>query len=224
MEHQRNSSLFGKLVRAGLAVVGAVALTLGLFLVLPLLQAISDRPRNESAGPEVDVGALPPPPPPPPMDEEEPPEEEEEEEPPEMLEEAPPLDLAELELALSGGTGDGWGTADYTLNLQTLGGGGGGDVNQLFSLADLDQKPRVVYRPNPVISAKLRKRAPGTVHVAFEVNEQGRVEDPRVLESTDPIFERVALNSIKKWKFEPGKKNGTAVRFRMRVPFTIPKS
>ena len=35
--------------------------------------------------------------------------------------------------------------------------------------------------------------------------------------------ERPALAAVKKWKFEPGKKGGEPVRFRMRVPITFPK-
>jgi protein TonB len=37
------------------------------------------------------------------------------------------------------------------------------------------------------------------------------------------VFEAPALKAVKQWKFEPGKKNGKAVRFRMRVPITFPK-
>ncbi len=32
-----------------------------------------------------------------------------------------------------------------------------------------------------------------------------------------------ALTAVKQWKFEPGKRNGKAVRFRMRVPISFPK-
>jgi len=44
-----------------------------------------------------------------------------------------------------------------------------------------------------------------------------------VQNSTDPIFEGPALAAIKQWKFEPGKRKGEPVRFRMRVPITFPK-
>jgi protein TonB len=44
-----------------------------------------------------------------------------------------------------------------------------------------------------------------------------------VQQSTDPVFERPALAAVKQWRFEPGKRNGKPVRFRMRVPITFPK-
>jgi len=43
-----------------------------------------------------------------------------------------------------------------------------------------------------------------------------------VQSSPDPVFERPALTAVKQWKFEPGKRGGQAVRFRMRVPITFP--
>ena len=57
----------------------------------------------------------------------------------------------------------------------------------------------------------------------FIVDERGRVVEPRVRNSTDPIFEKSALTAVKRWRFEPGKRNGKPVRFRMLVPITFPK-
>ncbi|MCA9398636.1 MAG: hypothetical protein KC618_02720, partial [Candidatus Omnitrophica bacterium] len=86
--------------------LGAIGLTLVCFLVLPLMQAINKPPTADLALQDVDVANLPPPPPPPP--EEEPEEPEPEEQPPELMEEAPPLDLSQLELALNPGFSEGW--------------------------------------------------------------------------------------------------------------------
>ena len=44
-----------------------------------------------------------------------------------------------------------------------------------------------------------------------------------VQKSSDPVFETPALAAVKQWKFEPGKRNGQAVRFRMRVPINFPE-
>ena len=62
------------------------------------------------------------------------------------------------------------------------------------------------------------------VYVLFVVSERGKVENPRVWQSTDPALERPALAAVKKWRFEPGKRNGKPVRFRMRCPITFPKT
>ncbi len=223
MLERRAVSIFGRVVRQFFVMAGAGALTMTFFMVLPLIQAIAEPPSADMVLQTVDAGNIPPPPPPPP--EEEPEQEEEPEEPPPQLADDPqPLDLSQLELALNpGGGAGGWMSGDFGVKLNT-GGGAGGDVDALFSLADLDQKPRATYQPHPVQSAKTRKKAPGKVYVIFIVDENGRVTKPIVQSSTDPVFERPALATVKKWKFEPGKRQGTAVRFRMRVPITFPKA
>jgi protein TonB len=90
-------------------------------------------------------------------------------------------------------------------------------------MSDLDQKPRVIYQPSPQTNAALQKLTPGTVTIVFVVDQRGRVENPIVQSSTNPAFETPALAAVKQWKFEPGKRNGEPVRFRMRVPITFPK-
>jgi protein TonB len=57
--------------------------------------------------------------------------------------------------------------------------------------------------------------------VVFTVDQQGRVENPVVQSASDPAFEQPVLAAIKQWKFEPGKRSGKAVRFRMRQPFSF---
>jgi len=210
-----------KLRRATVTATGGVVLTLAFFLVLPLIQAITSAAQADTLLRSVDSVALPPPPPPPPeIEEEKPPEEEEK--PPEMQPESPPLDLSQLELALDPGMGGGMGTGDFALKLGNLGGGGDGeDGGGTFSVADLDQQPRVLYPHNPTMTPAIRRKAPGTVYIVFLVDEEGRVQNPVVQQSPDPVFDRPALDAIKKWKFEPGKRNGKPVRFRMRQPITF---
>jgi protein TonB len=203
-----------------LVVTGAAAFSLGLFLVLPFMQAIAKPLTDDLVLQSVDTANLPPPPPPPQEEPEK--EEEKEEEPPELEEDSPPLDLSQLELALNPGFGEGLVSGDFGVNLKTII-AKENEVDALFSMSDLDQRPRVIYQPSPILDAKVRKKAPGTVHIIFIVNKLGRVESPLVQKSTDPVFERPALAAVKKWKFEPGKRNGKAVRSKMRVPITFPR-
>jgi protein TonB len=205
-------------------VLGAVILTLALFIVLPLMQTISKPPTEDLFLSEVDSANLEPPPPSPPEQEPEP-EPEFEEEPPELMEEASPLDLSQLEMALNPDFSEGWmGGGDFAVKLNTIvSSSKDKDAEAIFSMADLDQKPRVVYQPSPVLNSKLRRKAPGKVNIIFIVDERGRVVGPRVRSSTDPVFEQAALSAVKRWKFEPGKRGGKAVRFRMLVPITFPK-
>lgn len=213
-------SLLVGLVRRVVVSAGAVALTAVFFFVLPLIQAITDDAPERIAVVDFDTGEVPPPPPPP--EEEPPPPDEPEEQKPELVEEAEPLDLSQLELALDpGGFSDAWLGGDFAVKLNTV--TSGEAVDSLFSLADLDQKPRVVHQPSPNLSAKLRRRTPATVYVLFIVDERGRVTSPKVQTSSDPAFEKVAVDAVKQWRFEPGKRQGEPVSFRMRVPITFPK-
>lgn len=204
-----------------LVALGASALTLAFFLVLPLMEAIGQTNESDLIVQSVDVADLPPPPPP--VEEEPEPEEQKEEEMPELTEQAEPLDLSQLELALGDSLGDGYLEGDFAVSLKAVTSTATSEVEELFSVADLDQQPRVLYQAQPVLDGKLRKKLPATVHILFVVDQRGRVDNPIVQKSTDPAFEGPALAAIKQWKFEPGKKSGQPVRFRMRVPFTFPE-
>jgi protein TonB len=207
-------------------ILGAAGLTLAFFIVLPLMQTISRPPTDDLLLQSVDVADVPPPPPPP--EEERKEESEPEEKPPELVEAPPPLDLSQLELALNPILGDGLlGSGDFAVKLSTAvansSGQGGGDADAVFSIADLDQTPRPIYQASPTLTSETRRKAPGKVNVIFIVDEGGRVVDPRVRSSTDAVFEQPALNAVKRWKFEAGKRAGKPVRFRMLAPITFPK-
>ncbi|MCB9896913.1 MAG: energy transducer TonB [Planctomycetes bacterium] len=221
MRHHVKTSWPAALAQQAIVVVGAAAFTTAFFLVLPMIQAINEPPQNDQLVRSVETADVPPPPPPP---EEEPQKEEESEpEPPQLADEAPPLDLSQLELALNPGFSDGWMAGDFAVKLGGVG-AAGGDVDELFAIDDLDQPPRPVHQPSPVLSSKVREHAPGTVYVLFVVDPEGRVQDPRVQKSTDPVFDAPTLNAVKQWRFEPGKRAGKAVRTRVRYPISFPKS
>lgn len=209
------------LMRTILVFIGAATLTGGSFLVLPFIQAMTKDKSEKMILRDADTAYVPPPDSPPPAKPE--PEPEEEPEPPKMQEQLPDLDLSQLEFALNATSSSGsWIQGDFGVKLETRQSGGNGD-DAVFALADLDQRPRATYQPSPRMNARMRKRAPGKVYLLFVVNERGRVETPLVQQSSDPIFDREAMAAVKKWKFEPGKRKGKPVRFRMRLPLTFPK-
>ncbi|MGE3171842.1 MAG: energy transducer TonB [Planctomycetota bacterium] len=218
MNRSRLTKHVRSLLHHAQVVLGAAVLTVAVFLVLPLIQAISEPPRPDLVLVSADTAALPPPPPPP---EPEPEEEQEDEKPPELQPDAPPLDLAQLELALDPGMGGGWTTAEFAIKLDTAIAGDGGGDGGLFALDDLDQKPRCVYKQSPRVTPQMRRKGGGTVYVAFVVDEGGRVQNPIVQESPDPIYDKPAVDAVRRWKFEPGKRSGQAVSSRMRVPITF---
>ncbi|MBL8749824.1 MAG: energy transducer TonB [Planctomycetes bacterium] len=212
----RSESGVVRVFRGTVVTIGAIVLTLACFLVLPLLEAIAQPDQPDLTLVPIDTAALPPPPPVEPPQEEE--KKESDEKPPDLADDAPPLDLAQLETALGGGGGDGSGSLGEFVPKLAIAGVGGAD-DAAFSLKDLDQKPRPIHDPAPVLTAALRKRRPATVTVLFVVDPSGRVENPIVQSSSDPSFEGPVLTAIRQWKFEPGKRGGRPVRSPMRQQF-----
>jgi protein TonB len=209
-----------RLLRQAMIVSLAAALVFLFFMLLPILQVITQPPEKDLMIRTVDVAEIAPPPPPP-MEQEEP-EPEPEPEPPPPAVEAQPLDLSMLEMALAPGDG-GFGGGDFSVNLEGVT-GNSEEVDAIFSLSDLDQKPRVVYQPAPIYPQELaRKGMQGTVYVLFIVDKTGRTRDLKVQKSTHPAFNEPAVKAVKQWKFEPGKRKGKPVQFRMRVPITFQK-
>lgn len=104
------------------------------------------------------------------------------------------------------------------------GGDGTNPWGNPVGFALLDNSPRTRFQAAPVYpySAK-RDGTSGEVLVEFVVDETGSVLDPRVVRSSNPVFEESSLRAVAKWKFEPGKRDGRVVRFRMTVPvvFTL---
>jgi len=92
-----------------------------------------------------------------------------------------------------------------------------GPVTVLSSHLDNTPRTRAQIAPVYPYEARLAGR-PGEVWVAFTVDETGLVRNPHVLRSTDPVFEKPTLQAVAKWRFEPGRKDGRVVRFRMSVP------
>jgi len=89
----------------------------------------------------------------------------------------------------------------------------------IFDAADLDQKPRTLFQVPPLYPAELRrKKAAGTVYVLFVVDQQGRVQDPKIESSPDAAFDRPVIDAVKRWRFEPGSRNGQKVQCKMRLP------
>lgn len=141
---------------------------------------------------------------------------------------APALEAASLsaiEQALSGQGGGG----EFADALSFSSGGrigGTGTAGELddklasaFSLAEIDQKPRAIFQPTPLYPSVMRaKKVEGVVTVIFVVDASGKVTDPRVEKSTDPAFEKPALDAVKQWKFEPALRSGERVACKMRVP------
>lgn len=86
----------------------------------------------------------------------------------------------------------------------------------------LDNSPRTRFQVAPIYPFEAKKSGvSGQVTVEFGVDENGLVFNPRVVSSTDRVFEEASLRAVAKWRFEPGRRDGKVVRFRMAVPLVF---
>lgn len=61
----------------------------------------------------------------------------------------------------------------------------------------------------------------GRVIIQFIVNEQGQVEDPRVIRGIGGGCDEEALRVVKQAEFEPGRQRGNPVRVQYSLPITF---
>lgn len=196
---------------------GLAAFVLGglLFLAVPFTQMLAGFEMPARAVPHRDI-VVPPPESPPP---DPPPPEEDVVEPvrPEMAADTPPLDLAQLDVALNPGTGGalagGFSLADFGVTPDTLA------EMRIFEVQELDTIPRPVRQSAPDYPYRLlREGITGTVVLIIVIDETGSVVEATVQSSPHRDFERSAVDAALRWKFTPPLRNGKPVRARYLLP------
>jgi periplasmic protein TonB len=89
----------------------------------------------------------------------------------------------------------------------------------VFKVEDLDHVPTPRYKQAPNYPFDMKQaHLEGVVELMLIVDTTGRVIDVSIISSTNPSFENNALEAARKWKFEPGTKDGTPVSFKMHLP------
>jgi TonB family protein len=87
-------------------------------------------------------------------------------------------------------------------------------------------QPVLLQKVEPEYTPKaMREGIEGTVRIRIGINEQGRVEDPEILQRLDPGLDRKAIEAVRKWTFKPATVHGNPVPYRVQVElsFVIPK-
>ena len=180
-------------------------------LALPVSQWISDFASRE--GTQVDVVEMKAPPvidePPPPPDEQE------QEEIEEIEQNRQPPTLEQLELSMNADL-SGFASSDFTVPTIDV----GSQLDEIiYELEDLTRAPRPIARPAPTYPPELRRAGiSGTVVLMFVVRADGTTSNITVERSDNPAFEEPAMRAVRKWRFEPGEKDGKAVNTRVRQP------
>lgn len=196
------------------AILASIGFTACLFCFIPFAHRVN---KPEKAFELVKTSAVDVPPPveevaPPPVEEEKKPEAAPEPELADLPQQAIPIS-ADLEVAT--GSGGGFLGANDIRSLTAA----EAVKDDAFNVADLEKRPEAVSQVAPTYPTELKKaKVEGVVTLLFVLDETGRVEDPRVENSTRPEFEKPALEAIRKWRYRPGMKDGQAVRTYIKVP------
>jgi len=93
----------------------------------------------------------------------------------------------------------------------------------LAALAAKLQRTRYVAPEYP--DAALNNKISGSVTVQYVVDKKGYTKDVQVTESTPPrMFDRAAIDAIRRWRYRPVKYNGQPVEVpvRTRIRFELP--
>jgi len=196
-------------------VLGALALTGLVFLILPLTQMLSNAHKDRKTFTRVELSLPPPPPPPdlvkPPEERQAPPET------PQLEQPAQRLSLDQLALALNptmGGVGPKVNT-DLSFAMEKV------DAIQelkIFEISEVDRQARVTFFPKPEYPVSLQHvRDSVKAVLTFVVNADGTVSTVEaVSDVSHPEFTPVLRDWVKQWRFEAASKSGQPVPQRVR--------
>ncbi|MFL6259553.1 MAG: energy transducer TonB [Thermoanaerobaculia bacterium] len=82
-----------------------------------------------------------------------------------------------------------------------------------YRVGDQVSRPEVISAPAPVYTELARRaRVTGTVILEAIINEQGDVENVRVLKDQPMGLDQAAVDAVKNWKFKPATKDGKPVK------------
>jgi TonB family protein len=84
--------------------------------------------------------------------------------------------------------------------------------------------PRATSAPDPKFPDLPADAEPrGTVVLLIGVNTKGHVQAVRVLRSDHQVFEKSAVDTVRKWKFKPAEKDGHPVPVQVTVEMKFQK-
>ncbi len=96
--------------------------------------------------------------------------------------------------------------------IQTLAAGEGGEFYPF------DEPPKLLKFRRPEYPPGVQEKINAGVLVKVTIDERGEVEDSRILQSTDPRFEKSAIEALKHFKFQSAKLNGKPTKCIVAVP------
>lgn len=101
-------------------------------------------------------------------------------------------------------------------------GSGGGIGGGVYRVGGGVTSPRIIYAPDPEFSEEARKaKYQGVVVLWAIVGTDGRTHDIRVVRSLGLGLDEKAIEAIRQWRFEPGRKEGVSVAVQVSVEVTF---
>ncbi|HSP61704.1 MAG TPA: TonB family protein [Pyrinomonadaceae bacterium] len=96
------------------------------------------------------------------------------------------------------------------------------DYNQVFSSREVDQRARLLEKPEPGYTAAARENnITGTVVLGAVFAANGQVTDIRVIHGLPDGLSDLAIAAAKRIKFEPARLNGRAVSMYIQVEYNF---
>ncbi len=98
------------------------------------------------------------------------------------------------------------------------------DTDGALTRLEDSQRPKLVKMVRPVYPEEaLKNKLQGVVKMEAVIDENGKVNALRTLESPDPLLTEAALAAVKAWEYEPFIQDGKAkkVSFTVTVTFTL---
>jgi len=94
----------------------------------------------------------------------------------------------------------------------------GGCCGGIYSAGDGVSIPRAIYSPEPEFSEEARRsKYQGEVTLLATIGADGRPRDLLVVRSLGMGLDEKALEAVRTWRFEPGKKDGRPVAVQMNI-------
>ncbi len=91
------------------------------------------------------------------------------------------------------------------------------EVANSLTPQDVDVQPEALQQRSPTVPSNLRNVS-GITRVAFIIDANGHVVNPRIQRSSDERFEGPTLDAVSGWRFRPAMKDGQPVAVRVILP------
>lgn len=89
----------------------------------------------------------------------------------------------------------------------------------VYREADVEKSPLLSYHVMP--APKLEPGRVVSVTVSWIVTPEGLVDDPKIVVSASPEIDAFFVEGLRKWRYEPGQKDGKTVPVRVLRKYTF---